>query len=282
MTLVLTGLDGRTRDVSVRARILTPAERKLESKRRKALEKQRPELASKPYKCQEVNADLIACKLYSFLVETDVVDKMMKEISGHKHLILDLRGNGGGAVLTELHFTGYFFDHHVKIGDEVSRKNTKEQIARTQKNKAFLGDLIVLVDSRSASAAEIFARVVQLEKRGKVIGDESAGAVMASELYGLGVVRAGPGWVSSALYGGVSVTIADFVMSDGQRLEGTGVLPDFKMVPTGQALADKSDPVLAHAVTLFGATLSPEQAGKFHFITRVPEKGEDEDEDDDN
>jgi C-terminal processing protease CtpA/Prc len=276
ITLTLRSIDGRTRQVSIRARILTPSEQKQESNQRKELEKQRPELKSRPYKCREVSADLIACKLYTFEIETDVVDKMMKEVVGHKKLILDLRGNVGGAVLTEQHLTGYFFDHDVKIGDEVARKNTREEISRSHKNKAFLGELVVLIDSLSASAAECFARVVQIEKRGQVIGDASAGAVMESRLYALGSFRGGANWEAYSFYGAVSVTVRDFVMSDGQRLEGTGVIPDLMSVPTGQNLAEKTDPVLAYAVGLCGGRITPEEAGKYYFLARVPEAGEDD------
>lgn len=132
---------------------------------------------AKPYKCAELNLELLACKLYTFAVDINMIDKMMKEVKKHRKFILDLRGNGGGHVATEMRLTGYFFDHDVKIADERTRRKTEERIAKSQKEKSFSGDLIVLIDSKSASASEVFARVIQIEKRGRVIGDVSAGKV---------------------------------------------------------------------------------------------------------
>jgi C-terminal processing protease CtpA/Prc len=277
LTLTLKSSERRTRETIVRARILTPSDRRQELTQRKELEKQRPELRYKPYKCREVNADLIACKLFTFSVETGVVDKMMKEVGQHKKLILDLRRNGGGYLHTELYLTGYFFDHDVKVGHEVGRKRTNERIAKSRKAKAFGGELVVLIDSRSASASEVFARVVQTEKRGKVVGDTSAGSVMTSVHYLLATLSIGREWQPDSFPGGVSVTVGNLVMGDGRRLEGSGVVPDLTSVPTGQDLAAKTDPVLAYAVALCGARISKEEAGKFYFIARVPEASGEED-----
>lgn len=268
VTLSVVGIDGRARQLTIPARLVTPDERKREASRRKEQEKIRPELKLKPYKCQEANPELIACKLYTFEVEPSVIDKMMKEVGEHKQMILDLRSNGGGLVDTLVHLTGYFFDHDVKIGKEIGRTSSVERIAKSRKAKAFKGKLVVLIDSRSASAAEVFARIVQIEKRGQLVGDASAGKVMTSTQYALD---------TEPVFGEINVTIGDLVMSDGQRLEGTGVVPDFPNLPNGRHLSEGSDPALAFAASLCGMVLSKEEAGHFYFVTRVPEVGDEDD-----
>ena len=50
-------------------------------------------------------------------------------------------------------------------------------------------------------------------------------------------------------------------MPDGRSLERTGVTPDTVMLPAAEDLATGRDPVLSHAATLCGITLSPEKAG---------------------
>jgi C-terminal processing protease CtpA/Prc len=217
-----------------------------------------------------VNEDLIACKLYTFMIEPKIVDEMMKQVAGHKKLILDLRGNGGGAVETEARLTSYFFDHDVKIGTEIRRNKRKDRMAKGRGGRAFTGQLLVLVDSASASASEIFARVIQIEKRGKIIGDVTGGKVMEATLVNLAAARG----LATYCFFAIEVTVADLVMSDGHRLEGAGVVPDIALGPTGRALAEKTDPLLAYAASLFGAQISEEDAGKYYFIRPVPEPGE--------
>jgi len=148
-----------------------------------------------------------------------------------------------------------FFDHEIKIGDRVGRKPMKPQIAKPQ-HDPFKGQLIVLVDSESASAAELFARVMQLEKRGKVIGDRSGGLVMEGKSF---EHHAGAGTIISY---GVSVTDADIIMTDGNSLERRGVTPDEVLLPSASDLASGRDPVMAHAAELLGVKMSAEDAGR--------------------
>lgn len=197
----------------------------------------------------------------NFSFDPEQVDGLVNNhVKDGSSLVLDLRGNPGGYVVTLEKLAGYFFDRDVKIADLKGRKEMKAQEAKSKGDKAFKGKVIVLIDNQSGSAAEIFARLMQIEKRGIVIGDRSAGAVMQSRSYGQ---KSG---VNTVVFYGISVTNADVIMSDGKSLEKTGVTPDEMMLPTGKDMAAKRDPVLARAVELAGGKISPEQAGGFFPI----------------
>ncbi|HYL97372.1 MAG TPA: S41 family peptidase [Blastocatellia bacterium] len=116
------------------------------------------------------------------------VDDMFGKAAKYETLILDLRGNPGGSVETLSRMVGYLFDHDVKIAELKGRKDSKPMMAKPHSH-GFSGKLIVLIDSQSASAAEVLARLVQLEKRGTVLGDRSAGAVMQAERFSLNWAR---------------------------------------------------------------------------------------------
>jgi carboxyl-terminal processing protease len=151
---------------------------------------------------------------------------------------------------------GNVFDHDVPIGTRATRGGARTLHAPTRGRHAYTGKLIVLVDSGSGSAAELFARVIQLEHRGLVIGDRSAGAVMEARPYFFGLGN------DNRLQYAISVTDADIIMRDGMSLERLGVMPDELLQPSAQDLATGRDPVLARAAQLAGLTLDPVAAGK--------------------
>ncbi|MGB8115672.1 MAG: S41 family peptidase [Candidatus Sulfotelmatobacter sp.] len=197
--------------------------------------------------------DIYILRMPWFFYDAEDFYELGKKIRKGRGLIVDLRGNPGGAVETLKYFTGMFYDHDVKLCDRVGRKKTQAEIAKSEHAIYFPGKLVVLVDSESASAAEIFARVVQLEKRGKVIGDKTSGSVMEATGYY---------FASSGIDYGAEVTIANVVMSDGKSLEHRGVMPDEIALPQSDDLGTGRDPVLAQAAQELGVIVSPENAGK--------------------
>src|SRR5205807_9053065 len=107
--------------------------------------------------------------------------------------------------------------------------------------------------------AELFARTMQLQKRALVIGDRSAGDVMAARVFTHGFQsRPSDEWYFSMYYG-AEITIGDCVMPDLQTLEHFGVIPDEIVLPSQKDLAAGDDRVLARAVELAGGHLSPKE-----------------------
>jgi len=209
------------------------------------------------HKTVEIGADVGVWRMPSFDLSEDEVDNIVNKVKKHKTLILDLRRNGGGDEKTLLRLIGNLFDRDITVGNIKRRKEEKALIAKTRGDSGFKNNLIVLIDSESSSAAEVLARVVQMEKRGTVLGDRSSGKVMRSRLYSHQI------GLETVVYYGVSVTDADLIMSDGKSLEGAGVTPDEVLLPTGEDLRAQKDAVLARAVATAGGTIDPMEAGKF-------------------
>jgi C-terminal processing protease CtpA/Prc len=208
--------------------------------------------------------DVMIWKMPEFDMTDGEVDHMFNIANNHKTLILDLRENPGGYIVTLERVVGNLFDHDVKIADRVARKEQKPQIGKARRNTTFTGKLFILVDSRSASAAELLARVVQLEKRGIVLGDRSSGSVMEARGY-----TSTQGTDVILMYQ-FSVTDADLIMADGKSLEHTGVAPDEIIIPTSEDLAAGKDPVLARAAELAGLKMDSAVAGKLFPYEWLP------------
>lgn len=234
------------------------------------------------------NGDLMIWSMPTFIMDAASIDGLLDRARKHKTLILDLRGNPGGAIEVLKLMVGGTFDHDVTIGKRQARKDQKSLVAKSRGHDAFSGQLIVLVDSRSASASELFARIVQLERRGTVVGDRSSGSVMESmvhqfqlggslngTLFGtdnaIGTFESNPSQGPDRLvYYAASITDADLIMSDGKSLEKAGVTPDVVLLPTAPDLAAGRDPVLAKAAELAGVKLDPAAAGKMFPFEWTP------------
>lgn len=207
----------------------------------------------------EFGNQLMILRLSNFMMTPFIAEGLIDKAREHNALIVDLRSNPGGSLESLKHFLAGFFAEDVKIGDEI-RRDKATHLATKARHNPFTGKLFVLVDSQSASAAEIFARVIQLEKRGTVIGDITSGSVMAAQFryhtYGTHQVIA---------YG-MEISLANFIMPDGNSLEHFGVTPDEKMLPSQQDLALGRDPILAAAAAKASVMLAPEKAAELFPI----------------
>lgn len=198
---------------------------------------------------------ILVWRMPTFGVSEEQIDDAVGRLHDRQALVLDLRDNRGGALSAVDQLLGHLFEHDVVVATMHERHKIEADTAKPHGDR-FDGQVIVLIDHNSASASELVARTIQREHRGTVIGDGSAGAVMAARFY-----REQAGGAIAVFYA-LSITVADMVMPDGERLEHTGVRPDVRVLPTAMDLASGRDPVLAEAFRRLGYAFDPVGAGR--------------------
>lgn len=166
--------------------------------------------------------------------ESGFLKGLVKKVSENKAFIVDLRGNPGGTVNTLERFSGFFDSQPTVIAQVVGRK-TEDMKIRPQK-LSLSGPMFILVDSQTASAAEIFARHFQRIGRAKVIGDHTSGRVTAARFF---PESAG---IDTVVPYGIEITIGHVIFPGGEDLESKGITPDELCIPTAEQVARDADP----------------------------------------
>ena len=92
-----------------------------------------------------------------------------------KHLIIDLRGNGGGYLKTAIQMADEVIGDKKLIVYTEGKKAPKQEYYTTTKGAFEKGKLVILIDEGSASASEIVSGAIQDYDRGLIIGRRSFG-----------------------------------------------------------------------------------------------------------
>jgi carboxyl-terminal processing protease len=133
--------------------------------------------------------------------------------------VLDMRGNGGGLLRSALTIADAFLG----AGEIVSLRGRTPGNSRSWQADAteHLGSvpMVVLIDGRSASAAELVAAALQENGRATVMGQRSFGKGSVQTVFSLGEDK-GALKLTTALYHGPS----------GRTVQRTGVGPDIELV----------------------------------------------------
>ena len=171
-------------------------------------------------------------------------------------LVIDLRGNGGGALKLATHMMEYLVQGKVPLGKKVTRSGGPPrlfmglfdvgtmELQLTGVKAPYLAPVAVLMDADSASASEFFASALQGIGRAQVVGEISCGCLLGY----LGYANVPGG-------GALAYSELDFAPLHGKRIEGTGVVPDHRISPSRQDLIDGKDPVLALALQVLETRL---------------------------
>jgi len=133
-------------------------------------------------------------------------------------VILDLRNNGGGALIEANKIIGLF----VSSGPTVQVKQSRGFIQPYGSSRAIqIWDkpLLVLVNRYSASASEIVAGAIQDYKRGIVVGQRT---------FGKGTVQS----LEDLSEGQIKITESKYYRVNGMSTQNKGVMPDIELPVT--------------------------------------------------
>ncbi len=102
---------------------------------------------------------------------------------GMKSLVLDLRGNSGGFLTSAVELADHFLRRDRLIVYTEGHNHPRVDYQSTTRGKFKRGDLVVLIDERSASASEIVTGAIQDWDRGVVIGSRTYGKGLVQKPY---------------------------------------------------------------------------------------------------
>ncbi|MGM9992047.1 MAG: S41 family peptidase [Candidatus Bruticola sp.] len=163
--------------------------------------------------------------------------------------ILDLRGNPGGYTNAARDLCSKFLPEHSLVASLVDRNGHSEKNIYTYRNTHFPKPMAVLIDSRTASAAEITAGALRAHKAAFLVGETSFGKNSSQKIYNF---EFPPGETSAC-----KVTYTHYRTPDNLDLGKTGLKPDFAIsAPFSVRLTPLQDPQLRKAAELLKKEIS--------------------------
>jgi len=183
---------------------------------------------------------------------------------GAKRLILDLRDNPGGSLPGAVAVAGVFLPKGrvLKTRGRVLGATWTYDVSALAWPE-WRGDLAVLVNENTASAAEVVAAALARHERAALVGKRT---------FGKGAVQV----VLGAGGGAVCVTIARVYDPKGEGLEGRGVAPTVAVAaPARPPATPPEDPVVRAAMAILGQAKSPRgsPASASGDVSRAPVDG---------
>jgi carboxyl-terminal processing protease len=163
---------------------------------------------------------------------------------GMRSLIMDLRGNPGGLLITAVEVADKFVERGVIVSTR--GRNAQEDFTYSAHEAGtWRVPLVVMIDQDSASAAEIFAGAMRDHRRATIVGVRSYGKGSVQGIFPLSFSNAG-----------LRLTTAKFYSPKGYPYSGIGVEPDLAVhkvarpsgVPSSSLSGDSDDPALTAAI----------------------------------
>lgn len=205
----------------------------------------REKIETNPITSKIIENDIGYVKIPSFDEDTATEFKQKVEdlkTRGAKSLIIDLRNNGGGMVDVATEMADFMLDKDKIILKTVDNKEN-EEITKSQKDAIIDMPIVVLVNSNTASSAEILTAALKDNGRAKVVGTKT---------YGKGIIQS----VLSLRDGsGIKITTASYYTPNGDKIHEVGITPDEVVelpddVENSYVVTDEQDTQLKKAIDM--------------------------------
>jgi carboxyl-terminal processing protease len=186
---------------------------------------------------QLLHNQVLVLRVKVFKQETaNEIKNLVEAHSGSKlkAVLLDLRNNPGGLLSSAVETADLFLNQGIIV-------STKSRAEGDQQFQALPGfefqnlKVGILINNRSASAAEVFTAALKEHKRAWVIGEKSYGKGVVQKLFPLSNGAA------------LQMTVSHYYTPSGRMIEGTGIYPD-QLYPLQQDV--KEDIYLNHVAEM--------------------------------
>ncbi|HCU54900.1 TPA: S41 family peptidase, partial [Candidatus Shapirobacteria bacterium] len=162
--------------------------------------------------------------------------QMVKEIQSKKDddfggIVLDLRNNPGGFLQASVLVASDFLKNGVVVKQESSDGSVEVYEVDKSRGNLLNEKLVVLINGGSASASEILAGALKDYKRAKLVGEKS---------FGKGTVQQPEDFPDGS---GLHVTIAKWLLPNGNNIHEVGVKPDVEVILDFGELKEGEEPV---------------------------------------
>ena len=172
----------------------------------------------------------------------------LDELKDTPGLVIDLRSNPGGSVHAVNLMLERFFAKRTELGRATTRSGRPitlfmgavDIIALHREVRgdpdAYRAPVVILVNALSASGSELFAGTMQAAGRAKIVGQTSCGCLLGFLGY-------------AHVPGGAELAYSEvgFVLANGRKIEGEGVVPDREVPLTLEDLRAGRDRALEEA-----------------------------------
>ncbi|MFN0140237.1 MAG: S41 family peptidase [Pyrinomonadaceae bacterium] len=190
------------------------------------------------FESRELTTDVGYIRFNAFAVP--VIDKFcasLTEFSKKKGIVVDLRGNFGGVLVSMIGLSGMLTDKPMTLGTFTSR-GASEVFTVASKARNFKGRVVLLVDGLSMSASEMFAAGLRANQRALLVGTRTGGQSLPAV------------WIKLPTGAVMMYPVSDFLDLTGKSLEGTGVTPDHLVELDRKSLLRGGDSQLEKALAV--------------------------------